>query len=160
MIDEEFLSAVTAFELLNSIRNGLIPPSEAKLLPVLVGGSVSFSVTNDGICLKQSRVPLDSWLKDVREILNLCGEITLMCFERNMEVKKSMKKSRSAGDKAVMVPFLTPCWKMRICRSEKEVHQFLKMYNSKAYKVLFREEEEMTPCCCLKIFHTTTNVLQ
>jgi hypothetical protein len=150
MIDEEFLSAVTAFELLNSIRNGLIPPSEAKLLPVLVGGSVSFSVTSDGICLKQSRVPLDSWLKDVKEILNLCGEITLMCFEKNMEVKKSMKKSRSAGDKAVMVPFLTPCWKRQICSSEKEVHKFLKVYNSKAYKSLFNEEEKVSSiwCCC------------
>ena len=144
MIDEEFLNAVTSFELLNSIRNGSISTSEAKMLPILVGGSVSFSVTSDGVCIKQSRIPLVHWLKDIREILNLCGEITLMCFERSTEVKKSMKKSKSAGDKSVMLPFLSPIWRKQICRSEKEIYKFLKMYNSKAYKTLFREEE----CCC------------
>jgi hypothetical protein len=150
MLDEEFLCSVTSFELVNSIRNGCISPDTAKSIPVLVGGSVSFSVTDDGISLRQSKIPASVWFNDIREILQFSGEVTLICFEENSETKKKMKKSRSSGDRTAMVPFLSPYWTTHICRSEDDVRKFLKMHNNRAYQYLFKDDDGC--CMCLRYF--------
>jgi hypothetical protein len=158
ILDEEFLSAVTSSELLNFIRSGKVSIAEAKLIPVLVGGSVSFSVTNENdIFLKQSRVPVYSWLRDVREILAFCGEITLVeCLDKSG--RKSSEDKALDDESASTIRFLNPFWRRKLCRSEKDVLSFLKIYNRKAYNSLLKEEKWFCSCIsCILCFDDTNS---